>query len=178
MALKLDHLVAVADADDVVTDSVVAKLAASDGDWSGFDKATDSLEAIRDRGDGDWSAGTANPNLLLEAEVAVVTTQVSFTLASGSDEDNAYNDQAIVLYDDDNSDYPSIRVITDYVGGTKTVTIDAGADFTLGDDDSVKIFVTAPGSSAPTVGQIRTEMDDNSTKLAGTLTLGQFVGLK
>ena len=48
IALKLDHLVAVAENDDPVDDSIIAKLAASDGDWSGFDEATDSLEAIRD----------------------------------------------------------------------------------------------------------------------------------
>jgi len=59
VAQKLDHLVAVADSDDVVNDSIIAKLAASDGDWSGYDKTTDSLEAIRDRGDVAWisSAG-------------------------------------------------------------------------------------------------------------------------
>ena len=111
-------------------------------------------------------AGASNPNLLLDAEIAVVNSQVEFTLASGADVNDSYNDQAIVLYDDTNSDFPSIRVITDYVGATKTVTIDAAPDFTLGTDDSIKIFVTAPGSSAPTVGQIRTEMDDNSTQLA------------
>ncbi len=55
--IKLDHLVAVADADDPVDDSIVAKMAASDGDWSGFDKASDSLEALRDRGDAAWITG-------------------------------------------------------------------------------------------------------------------------
>jgi len=163
VAQKLDHLVAVADADDVVNDSIVAKLAASDGDWSGFDKATESLEAIRDRGDVDWSAGAAaNPNMLLEAEVAVVNSQTEFTLATGSDVDDTYNDQAIVLYDDTNSDYPSIRVIENYVGATKTVTIDSGADFTLGADDSVKIFVTAPGTAAPTAAAIVNEWETQS----------------
>lgn len=53
VAQKLDHLVAVADADDVADDSIIAKLAASDGDWSGFAGSDDSLEAIRDHiGDG------------------------------------------------------------------------------------------------------------------------------
>jgi hypothetical protein len=56
-AIKLDHLIAVADADDPVNDSIIAKLAASDGDWSGFDKASDALEAIRDRGDAAWITG-------------------------------------------------------------------------------------------------------------------------
>lgn len=161
--IKLDHLIAVADADDVANDSVIGKMAASDGDWSGFDKSTDSLEAIRDRGDADWSSGGAtNPNMLLDAEIATVTTQTSFTLATGSDIDDAYNDQAIVLYDDSNSDYPSIRVVSDYTGATKTVTIDSGADFTLGTDDSVKIFVTAPGTVAPTASQIVNEWETQS----------------
>jgi hypothetical protein len=47
--IKLDHLVAVADSDDPVNNSIIAKLAASDGDWSGYALATDSLEAIRDK---------------------------------------------------------------------------------------------------------------------------------
>jgi len=56
-ANKLDHLVAVADSDDPADNSIVAKLAASDGDWSGFSAATDALEAIRDRGDAAWITG-------------------------------------------------------------------------------------------------------------------------
>lgn len=63
VALKLDHLVAVAEADDPVDDSIVAKLAASDGDWSGFSEVTDSLEAIRDRGDAAWTGGGAAPTV-------------------------------------------------------------------------------------------------------------------
>lgn len=58
VALKLDHLVAVADNDDPVNDSIIAKLAASDGDWSGFSPSTDALEAIRDRGDAAWATAT------------------------------------------------------------------------------------------------------------------------
>lgn len=46
--LHLDHLLAVADADDVVNDSVLAKLASTDGDWSNFVSATDSMQSNRD----------------------------------------------------------------------------------------------------------------------------------
>ena len=49
--INLDHLLAVADADDVVDDSVIAKLAANGGDWSTFDDTTDSLEAVSDKVD-------------------------------------------------------------------------------------------------------------------------------
>ncbi|MCP4597148.1 hypothetical protein, partial [Neptuniibacter sp.] len=152
---KLDHLISAAAAEDEVADnSIIARLAATEGDWSEFNDENHSLEALRVRGDAAWSSGASNPNVLLEAEVATVGSQTSFTLASGSDEDDAYNDQAIVLYDDSNSDYPSVRVVSDYTGASKTVTIDSGADFTLGTDDSVKIFVTAPGTSAPTAAQV------------------------
>ncbi|MCP3685835.1 MAG: hypothetical protein GY861_24565, partial [bacterium] len=144
----------------------------SQADPTGFHVNAMEIESVdaTTQLDAHNGSGTSNPNMLLEAEIATVSTQTSFTLATGSTVDDAYNDQAIVLYDDSNSDYPSVRVITNYVGATKTVTLDSAADFTLGADDSVKVFVTAPGTAAPTVGQIRTEMDDNSTKLASILT--------
>jgi len=46
--IKLDHLLAVADADDVVDNAALAKLASTDGDWSKFVDTTDSLQSIRD----------------------------------------------------------------------------------------------------------------------------------
>ena len=85
----------------------------------------------------------ATVGVLLDAEIATVVSQTSFTLATGSDEDDAYFGQTIVLYDDTNSDFPSVRRIMSYTGSTKTVKIDSAGDFTLGTDDSVKIFVTA-----------------------------------
>lgn len=50
VALNLDHLMAVADADDVVNNSVIAKLADSGAtaDWSNYVNTTDSQRAIRD----------------------------------------------------------------------------------------------------------------------------------
>ena len=48
VALDLDHLLNVADADDVADDSVIGKMASTDGDWSNFDEATDSLQSNRD----------------------------------------------------------------------------------------------------------------------------------
>lgn len=158
-ANALDHLAAVADSDDVVDNSIIAKLAASDGDWSGFDKATDSLEAITDN-------SATNPNVLLTSEITSVTDQTHIVLTSGSDEDDAYNNQTIVIYDDSNSDYPSITVITDYEGATKTCTLDSAPVFTVGADDSVRIFATPPTTTPPTAAQIRTEIDSNSTQLA------------
>ena len=56
--LKLDHLVAVADNADPVQDSIIAKMASDDGDWSKFDKTEDSLRASRVRGDSAWITAT------------------------------------------------------------------------------------------------------------------------
>lgn len=54
--IKLDHLVAVADADDVVDSSIIAKLASKGvtPDWSTFVNTTDAFEAVRDQGDAAW----------------------------------------------------------------------------------------------------------------------------
>jgi len=43
---ELDHLVHVAESDDPADNSIMAKIAASDGDWSGFSGGDDSLSAI------------------------------------------------------------------------------------------------------------------------------------
>lgn len=120
--------------------------------WRGFgDADVEGVNTIQIEG-GDATdaldAAAAGGNILLSAEIAAITSQVIFTLATGSDDDDNYNDQTIVLYDDTNSDYPSVRTISDYTGGTKTVTIDVAPDFTLGADDSVKIFVTSPDVDA------------------------------
>ena len=56
--IKLDHLIHAAAAEDEVADnSVIARLAATEGNWSEFDDTTDSLEAIRVRGDDEWTTG-------------------------------------------------------------------------------------------------------------------------
>ncbi len=53
--ILLDKLISSADSDDVVDNSVIAKLASTSGDWSTFVSATEALQSIRDRGDGYWT---------------------------------------------------------------------------------------------------------------------------
>ncbi|MCO4819802.1 MAG: hypothetical protein KC517_09270 [Bacteroidetes bacterium] len=57
--IDLDHLVAVADADNPVDNSIIAKLADNSGtaDWSNYDNTSASLAAIRARGDSAWITG-------------------------------------------------------------------------------------------------------------------------
>lgn len=72
VANKLDHLVAVADADDPVNDSIVAKLAAISGDWSDFAKTDHSLESIRDAAE------------VIDGIVDTIVARVIGTIASGT----------------------------------------------------------------------------------------------
>lgn len=102
----------------------------------------DSQEAIRDRGDTAWTTGGGASSILLSAEISSAPTQLTFVLESGSDQDDAYNEQTVVFFDDSNSDFPSVRKCTDWDGGTLTLTIDVAPNFTVGADDSVRIFVT------------------------------------
>jgi hypothetical protein len=144
---------------DVIADLLTIKQPAA----GAYDRATDSLEAIRDRGDAAWSAAAGNPNVLLDTTIATLASQTSFTLTAGSDDDDAYKDQAIVLYDASNNDYPSVRKISAYAGATKTVTLDSAPDFIALVGDGVKTFVTAPGTTAPTAEQVADAVLDEST---------------
>jgi len=158
-ANHLDHIFAVTydpASKPGVADALLNELVENDGGVSRY--TANALEQA--------PSGGTNPNVLDDTTIASINSQTSFTLTAGSDQDDAYVDQAVVLYDASNSDYPSIRVVATYTGATKTVTIDSAPDFTIQAGDGVKIFVTAPGTTAPTVGQIRAEMDSNSTQLA------------
>jgi len=90
------------------------------------------------------SGEASTPNLLVSTTVATLASQTSFTLTGGSNDDDAYNGQTAVVYDASDSDYPSVREITDYVGSTKRVTLDSAPDFTLAVGDAVKILVAPP----------------------------------
>ena len=133
VALKLDHLVAVAESDDPVDNSIIAKMAASDGDWSGFGAATESLEALRDRGDAAWITA---PNDLSAAQV------------------NAEVDTALA---DIHLDH---LLAADYDPASKPGTATALLNELVENDGGVSRFTAnaleeAPtGGSAPTVGEI------------------------
>jgi len=116
------------------------------------------------------TASGLTANLLLSAEIATVTSQTVFTLATGSDKDDCYNDQTIILYDDSNSDYPSVRRVTDYVGATRTVTIDSAPDFILGADDSVKILACTPTLASVWNNSSRTLTQSAASVIAAVTT--------
>ena len=83
--IRLDHLVAVADSDDVVDNSIIAKIATKAGtaNWSDFVNTTDSLEAIRD---AQVSAAPINHSATANTESG------NTTLDAGTYADTATND--------------------------------------------------------------------------------------
>lgn len=122
VAQKLDHLVAAAESDDPVDNSIVAKLAASDGDWSGFSTAADSLEAIRDRGDAAWTTGSGTGLTALAQGTAQGGASGSVTLAAGeSATSNLYNGTRVAITGGTGSGQS--RLIVAYDGGTKVASV-------------------------------------------------------
>ena len=88
VAQKLDHLVAVADSDDPVNNSIIAKLAAkgATADWSSFNNTTDSQEALADY-------VTAISDLVYEPDASstiATGTQVANTYASCAVDNGVY----------------------------------------------------------------------------------------
>jgi len=158
-AIHLDHLLAVnydpASKPGVAT-ALLNELVENDGGISRY--TANALEQA--------PSGGTNPNVLVDTTIATVTDQTHIILTAGSNDDDAYKDQAIVVYDASDSDYPSVRVVAAYAGATKTVTLDSAPDFTMLAGDGARVFVTAPGTTAPTVGQIRVEMEGAGYKLA------------
>jgi hypothetical protein len=89
------------------------------------------------------SGSVSAPSLLLDTTVATVDSQTQITLTAGSDQDDAYSSAIVVLEDASNSDFPSIRTVTGYMGSTKTLVIDAAPGFKsdMIAGDGVKIFI-------------------------------------
>jgi phage baseplate assembly protein W len=128
---------------------------------------SDTLKTLSDQIDG--LATAAAPQLLQNTTIATLASQTSFTLTAGSADDDAYNGGIIVVTDQSTATQKAVGSISDYTGSTKTVTLSADPGiFTMAVGDTVDILAAI--GSAPTVTQIRTEMDNNSTKLAAILT--------
>lgn len=133
--IHLDHLLA-ADYDPSskpgTATALLNELVENDGGVSRF--TANALEQ------GPGGGGTAS--VLINTTIASVTNQTTFILTAGSDQDDAYNGQAIVIYDDTNNDYPCVRRVVNYTGSSKTIHLDMAPNFTIAAGDGVKIFVS------------------------------------
>lgn len=151
VAQKLDHLVAVADADDPVDGSIMAHVVSATEDWSTFVPSTDSLQALRDRGDAAWitGAGGSPPTTLQNTTIATIPSQTSFTLTAGSADDGAYVGAMAVVEDSATATQKAVGVISAYTGATRDVTlaVDPGV-FTMAVGDTIDIIAITPALPA------------------------------
>lgn len=173
-AVGLDHLItsSVSSA-DVANNSIVAKLASKSATaaWSSYNNTTDSLEANRDFAETVYTA--VDHQRFVSTVIGSLTDQTTFTLSAGSPDDDAYNGALCVLIDQSNGAQRSASLIDDYVGGTRTVTLDTAPTFTIATGDTVAIIPIAPGTTAPTAAQIADAVwDETATDHATAGTTG------
>lgn len=140
----LDHLVSASVADEVVDNSIIAKLASTTADWSTFAWGTDALQAIRDQGDAAWTTGAGGSDrlLMIDTTIDVVSTQTSFTLVAGAPDNDAYNNCTIVIEDASTATQKAVGLVSDWVGGATlgvTLKYDPGI-FTMASGDKVYIL--------------------------------------
>jgi len=149
---------------DTISGSVtVIDTALNDMKGTGFASATSSLAAIRTRGDVAWTTGAGGSSPTVEE----IRTEM---------DDNSSKLAAIII--DTSATIParldtlsgSVTVINTSVNNIKgtgfaSATSSLAAIRTQGDS----AWITGGGGAAPTVIEIRTEMDDNSTKLGAII---------
>lgn len=108
---------------------------------------------------GKIDAAVSDSQQFLSTTVATLASQTSFTLTAGAPDDNVYNDLAIVFTDQATPSQKSVRTVTDYVGSTRTVTIDEAPDFVIAAGDSAEVLVvpavslTVTGGGGPVANQ-------------------------
>lgn len=91
----------------------------------------------------------ARATYLNDSTIATLATQTSFTLTAGSADDNAYNGQAFIFTDVTTATQKGIAFASDYVGATKTVTLEAAPIFTIATTDLVTVVPAGGSTSLP-----------------------------
>lgn len=161
---KLDHLVHTADADDVANDSIIGKLASTDGDWSNFVDTTDSLQSIRDHigdgtnlteagGDGDHLTAINLPNQTMDitgditgnlsGSVGSVTAFAADSITAAALNADAVAEIADAIFDEDESGHTTADSFGQYLRQIKFAVINKqeiteadGATVIYEDDDT------------------------------------------
>lgn len=80
---------------------------------------------------------------LLNTNAATINSQTSIAMDAGPGEDDALNGCTVVFHDLTTTEQIGHATITDYAGSTKTLTLAAGATFTVAVDDHISIFPPA-----------------------------------
>lgn len=86
---------------------------------------------------------------LVDTTIATLASQTSFTLTAGSADDDAYNGQAFIFTDASTATQKGVAFCSDYVGSTRTVTLEAAPDFTVATSDLVTVAPAGSSTSSP-----------------------------
>ena len=170
-AIHLDHLLAVAynsASPEGVPTSLLNEMTENNAGTTRFTAATLAT------GPG----GTPSQPLLQSTTISgAPTSNTQFILAAGSADDDAYNNQMIVVTDVATGTQKAVGLISDYTGSTREVFLDADPlpTFTFADTDIVEIW-------AVTGSPVALEVDANGRvdvgNVAGTSqTPGDLAGL-
>ncbi len=151
-----------------VTDNTVRKTELTtidtvvDGIQTDLDNGTDGLGALL----AAINAGGSSPQLLQTTTIATLASQVNFTLTAGSADDDAYNNQMVVVTDSATSTQKAIGLVSDYTGSTKTITLDVDPGvFTMATGDTIDIIAISGSSIGLSV-----DASGNVTLKSGTHT--------
>lgn len=78
--------------------------------------------------------------VLVDTTIATLASQTSFTLTAGSANNNAYNECVAIIEDATTAAQKAVGFISDYAGGSKTVTLEADPGiFTMQATDKITI---------------------------------------
>jgi len=120
--------------------------------------------------------GTYSDNIAVETTIHAdgIVADTAFRLTVGSSDDDAYNNMVVSVTDVSGRDTRARRV-TNYVGSTKTVTVDSDFMFPLAENDVVRIWAdtysqTAGAAAIADIADAvweETMQDHNSTGTTG-----------
>jgi len=101
---------------------------------------------------------------MLETTIASVTSQVQFVLTNGASNDDAYNETTVEVV---GGTEECNRYVTNYVGSTKTLSLDLTCPFTVAAGDTIRLHIGASGSGLREVNNIVSALNDLSSTQVG-----------
>lgn len=115
------------------------------------------------------AAGTS-PDVLVDTTIATLSTQTSFTLTAGSADNDVYNGCAAIFTDASTATQKAVAFISDYVGATKTVTLEAAPGFTIATTDHIAIMAAGASTSVPLTATLATAEASQLTRINSKAT--------
>jgi hypothetical protein len=96
----------------------------------------------------------ARATYLVDTTIASLSSQTSFTLTAGSADNDAYNGMAFIFTDASTAVQKGVAFCSDYVGSTRTVTLEAAPGFTIATSDLVTVVPAGSSTSAPLAANV------------------------